>query len=291
MAGWLTAPGAGALSSSSLAVVGVSTILLSLTFHILFLVFMFGVVTSVAASGSSITNTGAILARWFRRKRATVVGITAGGASAGGLILVPFAMYLLQATDSWRVTWIALGGIVLVLGIPLGWMFIHESPAQRGLLPDGDGEPQAGGPNRREQVQGPLDTDSWTQSYKSLPIWQMSGSYIVCGATTFLLSVHFVPFVIEKGISPSTAATIFGVMMGLNAIGATGAGILSDYFGRKNLLALVYFTRGLRLHFAASGAHLPAGGHCLLDFRRGRRVLLDCNRAPDHVPDGRRIRH
>ena len=142
----------------SLAVVGVSTVLLSLTFHILFLVFMFGVVTSVAASGSSITNTGDILARWFRRKRATVVGITAGGASAGGLILVPFAMYLLQATDSWRVTWIALGGIVLVLGIPLGWMFIHESPAQRGLLPDGDGEPQAGGPNRREQVQGPLDS-------------------------------------------------------------------------------------------------------------------------------------
>ena len=207
----------------SLVVVGVSTILLSLTFHILFLIFMFGLVTSTAASGASITNTGAVLARWFRRKRATVVGLTAGGASAGGLILVPFSMYLLQASDSWRLTWIVLGAAVLLLGVPIAFMFLHESPAQRGLEPDGDAAPTQAGGQARTFPRGPLDTDSWTQSYKSLPIWQMSASYVVCGATTFLLSVHFVPFAIDQGISPTMAATIFGLMMGLNAIGAIGA--------------------------------------------------------------------
>ena len=229
----------------SLVVVGVSTILLSLTFHILFLIFMFGLVTSTAASGASITNTGAVLARWFHRKRATVVGLTAGGASAGGLILVPFSMYLLQASDSWRLTWVVLGAAVLVLGVPIAYLFLHESPAQRGLEPDGDAStPQTAGGGARAQPRGPLDTDSWTQSYKSLPMWQMSASYVVCGATTFLLSVHFVPFAIDQGISPTMAATIFGLMMGLNAIGAIGAGMLSDRFGRKNLLALVYCMRG-----------------------------------------------
>ena len=229
----------------SLVVVGVSTILLSLTFHILFLIFMFGLVTSTAASGASITNTGAVLARWFQRKRATVVGLTAGGASAGGLILVPFSMYLLQASDSWRLTWVVLGAAVLVLGVPIAYLFLHESPAQRGLEPDGDAStPQTAGGGARTQPRGPLDTDSWTQSYRSLPIWQMSASYVVCGATTFLLSVHFVPFAIDQGISPTMAATIFGLMMGLNAIGAIGAGMLSDRFGRKNLLALVYCMRG-----------------------------------------------
>ncbi len=34
-------------------------------------------------------------------------------------------------------------------------------------------------------------------------------------------------------------------MMGLNVAGAVGAGALADRFGRKNLLALVYFLRGV----------------------------------------------
>ncbi|HIN04812.1 MAG TPA: MFS transporter, partial [Dehalococcoidia bacterium] len=80
----------------SLIIIGVVTILLSLTFHILFLIFMFGVVSSLAASGSSLSNTSALLARWFSRKRATAIGINATGLSLGGLIMVPFAMYIIQ---------------------------------------------------------------------------------------------------------------------------------------------------------------------------------------------------
>ena len=41
-----------------------------------------------------------------------------------------------------------------------------------------------------------------------------------------------------------TAATIFGFMMGLNVVGGLGAGVLADWFGRKNVLAAVYFMRG-----------------------------------------------
>jgi MFS family permease len=59
-----------------------------------------------------------------------------------------------------------------------------------------------------------------------------------------MLGVHFVPYAIGQGISPTMAATVFGYMMALNMVGGIGAGMLADQFGRKNLLALVYFTRG-----------------------------------------------
>ena len=72
----------------------------------------------------------------------------------------------------------------------------------------------------------------------------MSLSYMICGSTTYMLSFHFVPYAIDRGVSPGMAATIFGVMLGLNVFGALGAGMLADRFGRKNLLALVYFLRG-----------------------------------------------
>ena len=60
-----------------------------------------------------------------------------------------------------------------------------------------------------------------------------------------IISTHFVPYAIGQGVSASTAATIFGFMMGLNVLGGLGAGILADRFGRKNVLAAVYFLRGV----------------------------------------------
>ncbi|MCH7738248.1 MAG: MFS transporter [Chloroflexi bacterium] len=230
---------------AGLFALGVSTILLALTFHILFLIFMFGFVASMAQGGPALSNTAALMARWFKRKRATAISINAAALSLGGLIMVPFSMYLLQAT-SWRIAWVGLGIIVLT-SLPLAYFFIRERPEDMGLNPDGDPTPPSNGPApRARELKGPLEVETWRESFKSAPIWQMAGSYFVCGTTTFVLSVHFIPFAIEdRGISGATAATIFGYMMGLNIIGALGAGLLSDKLrGTKNWLALVYLMRG-----------------------------------------------
>ena len=226
-----------------LLITGLSTIALGFTFHFLFLFFMFGFVQSTAMSGASITNTMAMLSKWFRRKRATALGFNVAGASVGGLLLVPFGMYLLQATN-WRVTWVAFGVIVLLLALPLAFIFIRNDPAQKGLQPDGDAKGDAQN-TKTERLRGVLEVDQWRQSFRSAPMWQISGAYMVCGVTTGIISAHFVPYAIGQGVSASMAATIFGLMMGLNVLGGLGAGVLADRFGRKNVLAAVYFTRGV----------------------------------------------
>ena len=230
--------------TTSIAIFGVATVALSLTFHYLYLIFLFGVVSSIALSGMSLNNTGTLLSRWFRRRRATVVGLNASGLSAGGLILVPLGMYLLQSTN-WRVTWIAFGVAVLALSVPLAYFFLKDDPKDMDLTPDGDDVPanNAGG-SGIQRMAGMLDTDRWAESFRSMPIWQMTIAYFACGYTTAVLSVHFVPFADSLGIGPQTAAFIFALMMGLNVVGSIGAGILSDKFSRKNMLALVYFVRG-----------------------------------------------
>ena len=133
--------------------VGAVTVLLSRTPNIYFLVVMYGVVMSLAAGGVSINNTSAMLARWFRRRRATVMGLNAAGASMGGMLIVPFAMFLLQAT-SWRVAWVALGLLILLLAFPLAFIFTRDYPAKLGLQPDGDEEPaeDAADKNRNQKT-------------------------------------------------------------------------------------------------------------------------------------------
>ena len=237
--------GARKVIVTSLVVVGLATAALGLTFNFIFLLLVFGFVTSISNSGAALAR-GALLARWFGRKRATVVSVGAVGTSAGSLLLVPFAMFLLQATGgNWRSTWAALGLIILVLAVPLGFLFIRDDPSKVGLKPYGEHDPsEDAAADRSRHRRGPLEVDAWSESFRSPPIWQMSGAFFVCGFTTLIMSVHFVPYAIDIGVSPGLAATIFGVMMGLNVLGGLGSGMLADRFGRKNLLAAAYFIRG-----------------------------------------------
>ena len=230
---------------SGIAIVGAATLLMYFTGSVWYLIAIFGVMSAVGQSGTSLTNTGAMLSKWFRRQRGLVIGLNASGMSLGGLILVPLAAFLIILID-WRLTWIVLGVMILGTGLPLAYLFLHDDPSRKGLTPDGDPVPEtpAGSVAPPAPAQ-PLFANHWRQAFRSWPIWQMSGSYFICGSTTFMLSVHFVPMAVEEGISPVVAAWIFGLMALLNAIGATGAGWVSDRIGgRKNWLALVYFCRG-----------------------------------------------
>ena len=233
----------------SVLALGLLTISLYWTNSFLFFIFIFGILSSVAQSGLSLTNTSALLSRWFVRLRGTVIGINSTALSIGGLVMVPFAVYLMDAAG-WRIAWIGLGGVVL-MSLPLAWLFMRENPAQMNLRPDGDDEPSEEAVARRlERTPGPLEATSWRESLRSWPFWQMSGAYFVCGATTFILSIHFIPYAEDRGMERSTAALIFAVMSGLNIVGATSAGFLSDKIGgTKNWLTLVYTMRGLAYLF------------------------------------------
>ena len=200
--------GARRIVIPSLLVLGVTTVLLMQTFHLLFLIALFGIVSSVATSGVGDPITGAMLAKWFRRHRATVLGISMAGASIGGMLLVPFTQYLIEITI-WRTAWAVLGALVLVFALPAAFLIIRENPDKMGLQPDGDTIPtrEVGKSSQptAEPPKGPLETDSWASAFRSAPIWQMCGSYFVCGATTAIMGTHFVPYAVDKGFTESTA--------------------------------------------------------------------------------------
>ncbi|MBI4305558.1 MAG: MFS transporter, partial [Chloroflexi bacterium] len=141
-----------------------------------------------------------------------------------------------------------LGLLILLVGLPLAWLLLREDPKEMGLEPDGgDGHEKDGTPRRpaAPRQPGPLECETWKQAFRSPPIWQLSAAYFVCGVTTTVLGVHFVPFAMSLGMSPGMAATAFGAMSGLNVVGVLLVGFVSDKLGRKDLLAGVYFVRGL----------------------------------------------
>ena len=260
----------------------------SIPLDLLWFIFVFSIVINTCLSAASITNMLALVVRWFRRKRSKATGLAAAGTSIGGLLMIPFAAYLMGVIDNatlniagmelvgWRTVWFLLGAMVVFLSAPLAVFFLRPNPQEMGLNPDGDPNPEdlpAGSAPQRGPSGGHYEVNSWRQCFKTPPMWQLSGAYVVCGITTGLLSIHFIPY--AEDILPETvnflwmtfdekkvfAALLFGVMTGLNAAGVIITGFMGDRMRRKNVLSLVYATRGVAFMCLV---FLPVFGHPML---------------------------
>jgi MFS family permease len=76
---------------------------------------------------------------------------------------------------------------------------------------------------------------------------RLAGSYFACGFSMSMVQTHFPAHALHAGMPQIAAATAFG-MMGIWAIaGTVSAGAISDRYGRKRLLSLVYAVRMLAL--------------------------------------------
>ena len=228
-----------------LTVTGVSILLLTFTNHILFLIFFFGILASLGRSAGGLNTFAVLASRWFQRRRSMTIAIISSGGSLGGLIIVPLVAFVLPMIG-WRATWLMLGLFVIVLALPLAYIMIKNDPSEIGQHLDGD-EPSDGDVHTKAPLAspGPLEAAHWFHAFRSPPMWQLLGGYMVCGITTNLISAHYVPYAVERGFSPSVAATAFGVLSAMNLLGVLSIGFLGDRFGRKNWLAAVYAVRGL----------------------------------------------
>ena len=222
---------------------GVSNVLLMFTSSLFYLVLVFGVLIALAGSAGTFNTAVTLVSKWFERRRATAISLVSAGGSLSGLVFVPFVAYAIPLVG-WRNTWLIMGLIVLVLAVPVAFLVLRDDPSDVGQLPDGDRDSPYRGP-AGSASRAPLETGYWLNALRSVPFWQISGGYFVCGVTTSMISTHFVPYAIEEGFSASAGAMAFGVLSGLNIIGVLGAGMLGDRLGRKNVLAAVYATRAI----------------------------------------------
>jgi MFS family permease len=79
----------------------------------------------------------------------------------------------------------------------------------------------------------------------TLPFWLISAGYFTCGFSVTLFSIHTVPYATDLGFHFQTAASAVACSGFFNVVGTITAGLVSDRVGRKNILALTYFVRGM----------------------------------------------
>ncbi len=223
------------LFTISVTLFGVGIGLIGLTHSVGYFLVVYGILIAVAVAGASITLTNVLVAQWFGTWRGLAIGINNAGMAIGQLSLV-YVSSLLLTSFGWRLSHLYLGIAVLVVTVPMALLIPrHKAP----VVSDSNAQPES------QAAQGPLVTENWLTALRSLPLWQLNGGYFVCGMTVSLISLHFIPFVTDRGFPPATATRALSLMFGVSAFGSLLAGVVSDRIGRKNVLVLAYMIRAV----------------------------------------------
>ena len=108
---------------------------------------LFAIYTVFAAGWalSGLVPMTTVVTRWFHQRRGVALSVASTGLSAGGILITPFAKWLLDRQGLEAGTpWL---GLVFLIGIvPVTLLLIHPDPAPLGWMPDGERVAPGAGP-------------------------------------------------------------------------------------------------------------------------------------------------
>ncbi|MDP7619444.1 MAG: MFS transporter, partial [Dehalococcoidia bacterium] len=185
------------------------------------------------------------VANWFVRRRSTALGIAATGWGPGGIV---WPLIIVTTVNLWGWRWSAVvaGVLIWVVGMPLALLLRHQ-PERYGLLPDGDirdGSPAA--PSAPAQTTSEPEF-GLREALRTPAFWLLTVTLSLGFMVTPAIGLHQIPFLIESGHEPATAAAVLGTMTLLSIPGRLVFGWLGDRYDMRLLviMSLLLQTVGL----------------------------------------------
>jgi MFS family permease len=220
---------------------GFSFCLLSLTGSLWHLYLLYACAGAASAVCSEIPTSAAV-SNWFSQKRGIAMGIATTGMGFGGLVLAPLTGRSILIFG-WRITYIAMGLLAWGAILPPVFLFMKNRPRDIGLMPDGEkmtpparagiSEPKPKSPNDGDKP-GVVEAGEPSRGSAALLLIGIAFSLVSFGLIGVV--THEVPFIIDLGISPGTAATMLGLTAGIGTAGKLGFGHFADRFSPKSVL-------------------------------------------------------
>jgi len=197
----------------------------------------FGILPGAAIAGSTIVPAASLIGRWFHNRAGFATGIISSALPLGWAIFTPVTA-LLVPYMGWRNSYILLSASLLLI-LPLLQLFLRDEPAA-GEVPETEGSsatlPSSFGSRTtlREAMGTPL--------FRLLLLSQVS-----CGIVDHVVSVHFIPFVSDKGQTEVFAAMLLSASHLAAVVGSIASGWMCDRYNRKSALCLMHGLRAMSL--------------------------------------------
>jgi MFS family permease len=199
-----------------------------------------------------------IVAQWFSMRRGTALAIITFSAGFASTIFLPWSDWLLRQYG-WRDAVAYLALLLVIVTVPLHAMVLRSRPEQLGLQPDGVELPDSATPKPRFgiDVRGAISGRTF---------WLLTLAFGFLALSASAIRVHFIPFLIDVGISPTAAAWAAGAIGITQVVGRVLFAGIEHRITRAALLIGVFAVQAAAMAVLLAGQSLTLIWGFILGF-------------------------
>jgi MFS family permease len=212
-------------------ILGIGYLLMSQINTVWQLYLFYGLVVGIGVSGTDVLLLSTV-ARWFVKRRGMMSGMVKVGTGVGMLVMPIVANWLITE-HGWRVSYLILGSVALVFIVSAA-LFLRRDPSQKGLVPYGEGEANAGS----SDVVG--RGFSLREAIGTRQFWMLCAIYLFILFCAQVIVVHISPYAQDVGISAANAANILATIGGASIVGRLVMGSAGDRVGNRLVTIICY---------------------------------------------------
>ena len=188
-----------------------------------------GVLIGAAQAGTTYAVIFGVIGRNISAdNRSWAMGVAAAAGSFGQFLMVPTEGFLISSLG-WQQALLVLGAAVLLI-VPLAFG-LRENTFKGGVSAP-----------REQTIAQALGEAFRYPSFRLL----MAG-FFVCGFQVVFIAVHMPSYLRDKGLSPEVAGYALALIGLFNVFGTYAAGALGQKMAKKDILAIIYFSRAVAI--------------------------------------------
>ncbi len=198
-------------------------------------------VAGIVGNGAAHLAYSRSISTWFQRRLGVALAVVMVGAGLGAMILPVVAQAVLSRAG-WRTAYASLGGLALLLGLPLSWRYIRERAVVR-------------------QKSAPLvhSGKTWQQGLRSFAFWIITIILFLSSISMNGAITHLSALLTDRGISAGRAALCASILGGSSVLSRIVAGWSLDRFFGPHVAFLTNIITALGIFFLARVSSFPLG--------------------------------
>jgi MFS family permease len=198
-------------------------------------------VLGVVGNGAAHLAYSRSISTWFQRRLGMALAVVMVGAGLGAMIL-PVVAQSIISRFGWRAAYASLGGLALLLGLPLSWRYIRE----RGAI-------------GHESISVPHSGMTWKQGVCSFAFWVVTAILFVSSISMNGAITHLSALLTDRGVTSGNAALCASILGGSSLLGRIVVGWLLDRFFGPQVALVINLITALGIFLLARATSFPAG--------------------------------
>src|ERR1700678_3009350 len=238
---WIDRFGPRRIILASMALLGGAIASLSLLHSGLWQFYATCFLIGIVGNGAAHLAYSRSISTWFQRRLGTALAFVMVGGGLGAMIL-PVVAQAIISRFGWRAAYASLGGLALLLGLPLSWRYIRE----RG------GVGHKGAPVAHSGIR-------WQQGLRSSAFWIVTAILFVSSISMNGAITHLSALLTDRGLTAGNAALCASILGGSSLLGRIVVGWLLDRFFGPHVALVINLITALGIFLLARASSFPTG--------------------------------